>query len=240
MKKYLVLMALPICMSLSGCHISQQIPVSPGSKAIVPLSPLPEPPIDAPVASRSAGVQDKAAADLYRVALAVWSKGEPAQAELLVRAAREKFPDDQRLTFFAALLARARFDFSQARPLFVQVSNHSNKLSAETICANAILVIDAGHPYSLQAFGNLKQVADQYPKDPLPQWLVCIAARTLNRSTDGLVYYRRLIRLVEARELLVRQIFANEPGDLALNRETDANAGLKRVHLLQSNAAVHP
>jgi tetratricopeptide (TPR) repeat protein len=140
-----------------------------------------------------------------------WSKGDQQRAEMILIEAAKRYPGDIRLALFFATCTRGRFLVERAAPIFRFVAEKGvvkGRPTTEAKIAACVLLLDTRQETE-KAFGLLRQIVQENPKDPIPLWLLAIQYRTYERYPEGAAAYKRLIGLVGTGSALVHQSYAN-------------------------------
>jgi tetratricopeptide (TPR) repeat protein len=153
----------------------------------------------------------KSATEGYNSAWALWSKGNSAHAEVLLKLLVEKFPQDARLGLFLAASLASHAPEPDVETCFsrvVELGAKSSKPTLEALVAQHFLQL-SDPDIANEAFASLTELAQKNSHYPVVTWLYAQAAERMEKPEIAEKAFKALLTRTKNAPAAVRQGYAS-------------------------------
>ena len=151
------------------------------------------------------GVEVDGAREQYAAALDLLSKGQQKQAEELMSAACNAYPQSQRLWYLQAVLECSRFEFSASVDSFLKV----RALNPETLPGRVAEFATQKEGSAVEGFARLKALIEAHPDEMEARWFFAMeSTRQRIDLEEGKQQFQEILKRWKIAPVMVHQTYA--------------------------------
>jgi len=138
---------------------------------------------------------------------ALLRSGRHLKAELEVEGFLRQHPDDVHLLFFKGVCLRGRNAREEADSVFQELQAASPS-SLEGRCADCIVKLDATE-YPDKNLAALSKITAEFPRDPLPIWMLAVECNDYKKTAEGLKACEKLLAVTSPGSPYAQKLYAD-------------------------------